>query len=67
MGPEVRKILVSLGVDSQAPRITPARGPPLWDDCDAQAGEGEGVEIEPDWDLVAQTAPDYEVDLRVNW
>ena len=28
---------------------------------------GEGVEVEPDWDLAAQAAPDYEVDQRVNW
>jgi len=26
----------------------PARWPPLWDDCDAQTGDG--VQIEPDWD-----------------
>jgi Putative transposase len=49
----------------RAPRISPARGPPLWDDCDAQMHEG--VEIEPDWDLAAQPAPNYEVDQRVNW
>ncbi|HAL37820.1 MAG TPA: hypothetical protein DCP03_06750 [Polaromonas sp.] len=40
------------------------RGPPLWDDCDAQMGEG--VEVEPDWDLAAQPAPDCEVQ-RINW
>jgi hypothetical protein len=28
---------------------------------------GEGVQIEPDWDLAAQAAPDYEVDQRINW
>jgi hypothetical protein len=28
-GAEVKKILDHLGVDSRAPRITPARGPPL--------------------------------------
>jgi hypothetical protein len=28
---------------------------------------GEGVEGEPDWDLAAQPAPDYEVDQRVSW
>ena len=27
----------------------------------------EGVHIEPDWDLAAQPAPDFEVDQRVNW
>ena len=48
-----------------APRISPARGPPLWEGCDAQMGEG--VEIEPDWGLAAQPAPHYEVDQRINW
>jgi hypothetical protein len=27
----------------------------------------EGVEIEPDWGLTAQPAPDYEVDQPINW
>ena len=64
-GAEVRKILNHIGVDSEPPSIAPARGPPLWQDCDAQMGEG--VQIEPDWDLAAQAAPDYEVDQRINW
>jgi len=37
----------------------------LWDDCDAQASDG--VQIEPDWDLAAQPAPDFDADQRVNW
>ena len=45
-------------MDSQAPRISQARGPPLWDECDAQMGQG--VKVGPDWDLAAQPAPDYE-------
>ena len=48
-------------------RISLARGPPLWDDCDAQVDEGVEVELEPDWDLAAQPAPDYGVDQRDNW
>jgi hypothetical protein len=64
-GAEVRKILEHIGVDSEPPHISPARGAPLWDDCDAQMGEE--VQIEPDWDLAAQVAPDYEVDRQVNW
>jgi hypothetical protein len=27
----------------------------------------DGVEIDPDWDLTAQPAPDHEVDQRINW
>ncbi len=38
---------------------------PLWDECDAQVGDG--VQFEPDWDLAAQPAPDYVIDQRVNW
>ena len=62
---DIRKILVHNGADSVPPHISPARGPPLWDDCGAQMGEG--VEVEPDWDLAAQPAPDFEIDQRVNW
>jgi hypothetical protein len=64
-GTQIRKILDHIGVASEPPRISPARGPPLWDDCDAQTGDG--VQIEPDWDLAAQAGPDYEVDQRINW
>lgn len=35
-----RRILEHIGVDIQAPRIAPARGPPLWDECDAQGVDG---------------------------
>jgi hypothetical protein len=45
--------------------LCPPYGPPLWEDCDAQAGEGS--QGETDWELVGQPAPDYEVDQRVNW
>ncbi|MEY3123987.1 MAG: hypothetical protein RLZZ573_507 [Pseudomonadota bacterium] len=62
---DIRQILDHIGEESEPPRITPARGPPLWDECDAQAGEGS--HIEPDWDLAGQPAPDFEVDQRVSW
>ena len=65
-GMQIRKILDHIGVDSEPPHISPARGPPLWDDCrDAQTDEG--VHIQPDWDLAAQPAPGFEVDQRVSW
>jgi hypothetical protein len=54
-GTQIRRILDHIGVDSEPPQISPARGPPLWDDCDAHVGEG--IEVEPDWDLAAQPAP----------
>ena len=64
-GAQIKNILEHIGVDSEPPHIAPARGPPLWNDCDAQIVDG--AQIEPDWDLAAQPAPDYEVDQRVNW
>ncbi len=64
-GTQIRRILDLIGVDSEPLHISPARGPPLWGDGDAQIGEG--VAVEPDWDLAAQPAPDYEVDQRINW
>ena len=63
---QIRKILDHMGVDSKPPHISPARGPPLWEDGgDAQVDEG--VHIEPDWYLAAQPAPDYCVDQRIHW
>jgi hypothetical protein len=62
---DIRQILEHIGANSEPPRIAPARGPPLWEDCDAWAGEGS--QIGQDWDLVAPPAPDYEVDQRINW
>jgi hypothetical protein len=62
---DIRRILDHIGMESQPLHIAPARGPPLWDECDAPFGEG--TQIETDWDLAAQPAPDYEVDQRVNW
>jgi hypothetical protein len=65
-GTQIRRILDHIGVDSEPPHIALARGPPLWDDCDAQTDGG--AQNEPaDWDLAAQPAPDYEVDQRINW
>ena len=63
---DIRHILDHIGVDSEPPRITPARGPPLRDGCD-DAQMGEGVDVEPDWDEAIQAAPDFEVDQRVSW
>ena len=62
-GTQIRRILDHIGVDSELPLITLARGPSLRDDCDAQSDEG--VHMEPDWDLAAQPAPDDEADQRI--
>ena len=63
---DIHKILEHIGVDSEAPRIAPARGPPLRDDCGAQE-PGEGVDAEPDWELANQSPPDYPDDQRTTW
>jgi hypothetical protein len=63
---DIHKILEHIGVEPQAPRIAPARGPPLWEDYLAQE-TGEGVEAEPDWDLANQSPPDYPDDQRTDW
>lgn len=52
-------------VKTAPPHITPARGPPLWDGADAQAGKG--VEPAPDWGQECQAEPDFEVDQRISW
>jgi hypothetical protein len=65
-GMQIKKILDHIGADSDPPHISPARGPPLWEDGgDAQMGDG--VQSEPDWDLAEQPAPDFDVDQRINW
>ena len=63
---DIHQILNHIGVDAEPPRITPARGPPLWDGCD-DAQMGEGVDVEPDWDEAIQAAPEDDVDQRVSW
>jgi hypothetical protein len=62
---DIRQTLDHIGADSEPPCIAPAREPPLWDDCGG--APGEGMQIGPDWGLVAQPSPDCEVDLRINW
>jgi len=62
---EIRHILDHIGADSEPPHIASARGPPLWDELDAQSGEGS--QVEPDWDAAAQPAPDFELDQRISW
>ena len=62
---DIRQILSHIGVESESPHRSPARGPSLWDECDSQVREG--ADGEPNWDMAAQPFPDYEVDQRVNW
>jgi hypothetical protein len=59
-GPVIREILGHLGEPTSAPRLAPARGPPLWEALVAGRAERET-------DPQAQPAPDYEFDQRVAW
>ncbi len=63
---DVHNILEHIGVEPEAPRITLARRPPLWDEGGAQE-TGEGVEAELDWDLANQSPPDNPDDQRTTW
>ena len=56
---------MDLRTSPEPPHIAPARGPPLWGDCDAQTDDGEHIEP-ADWDLAAHPAPDFEVDQRIS-
>jgi len=63
---DIQKILEHIGVEPEAPRIAPARGPPLCDECGAQE-TGEDIEALPDWDMTSQSAPDCTDDQRTDW
>ena len=64
---DILHMLDHIEVDSEPPRLSPARRLPLWDGCDADAQRGEKGQAEPDWNLAGQLTPDYEVDQRVSW
>ena len=62
-GPVIREILGHLGEPISAPRLAPARGPPLWEQPEDAHTVQAGREIDP----LAQPTPDYEFDQRVAW
>ena len=62
----IRQILEHIGADSEPPHIAPARGPPLWDDCDAQDA-GEKVEAFPDWDWALRLRMPWSFQSRRNF
>ena len=63
---DIHKILDHIGVEPEASRIAPARGPPLWEGEGAQE-TGEGVDALPNWDMTSQSQPDYLDDQRTTW
>jgi hypothetical protein len=54
----VEQILTHIGEPPRPPPISPARGPPAWD---------ETPERMPDWELLQQPEPDFAFDERVSW
>jgi len=55
----VRRILTRIGEPADPPRISPARGPPAWNDPPV-----DGV---PDWEALAQPSPEYAFHQEVQW
>jgi hypothetical protein len=50
----VARILSHIGEPAEPARISPARGPPAWDD--------PAIEAVPDWDALVQPPPEYVFD-----
>jgi len=55
----VQRILKHVGEPPEPPRISPARGPPAWDD--------PPVDLGPDWEALAQASPEYVFNQEVQW
>ena len=55
----VRRILTHIGEPAEPPRISPARGPPAWED--------PAIAAVPDWDALAQAQPEYLFDRQIQW
>ncbi len=55
----VRRILKHVGEPAEPPRISPARGPPAWDDQPDDLG--------PDCEALAQASPGYVFNHEVQW
>ena len=64
-GAEISKILDHIGEPSTPQKISLARGPPLWDACDA--AQIEVFDAEPEWAIEQQLGPDAQFDQSVNW
>jgi hypothetical protein len=55
----VRRILKHVGEPAEPPRISPARGPPAWDDQPDDLG--------PDCEALARASPGYVFNHEVQW
>ena len=63
-GAEIKKILDYIGEPSAPPKISLARGPPLWDTGDA--AQIEVFDAGPEWAIERQISPDVQFDQSVN-
>ena len=57
------RMLNHSGEPAEPPRISPARGPPAWDDPTIVAVP----DWDADWDALAQPQPEYVFDQQVPW
>ena len=57
--PSVRAILTHIGEPTRPPAISPARAPPAWEDSPLQ--------VDPQYDPLAQPEPAIEFDQRIDW
>jgi len=64
-GAEIKKRLDHIGESSASPKISQARGPPLWDAGDAV--QSEVFDAGPGWVIEQQFGPDVRFDQSVNW
>ena len=65
-GSTVRRILNHIGQPTDPPKVSPARGPPVW----WEEGEGQPAartHAFPSFDPLAQPEPDFQFDQTVSW
>jgi hypothetical protein len=62
-GPTVRHLLTHIGEPAEPPKVSPARGPPAWDD--AAAEPTDDIQVFPAFDPAVQTEPDLVFDQTV--
>lgn len=62
-GADIKKILDHIGEPSVPPKLSQARGPPLWDTDDA--AQSEVFDAGPDWAIERQISPEVQFDQSV--
>jgi hypothetical protein len=62
-GPTVRHILAPIGEPAAPPKVSPARGPPAWDDDAAEPSDD--IQAFPAFDPAVQPEPELVFDQSV--